>query len=50
MEITMGGKGYALRSPAKGCVAKVFHSCGVALPPTLTTSVASKPAKKDEQA
>lgn len=50
MEITIDGKGYALRSPAKGCVAEVFHSCGVALPPTLRTSAPSKPAKKDEPA
>lgn len=35
MEITIDGKGYVFRGPAKGAVGKVFQSCGVALPPNL---------------
>ena len=35
MEIVIGGKGYVLRSEAKGTTGKVFQACGVALPPTL---------------
>ena len=35
MEIAIDGKGHIFRSSAKGSVAKVFQTCGVALPPTL---------------
>ena len=41
MEITIAGKGYVFRGPAKGAVAKVFQSCGVALPPILRPSSAA---------
>ena len=42
MEISIGDKGYVFRSPTKGSVARVFQSCGVALPPTLRPSAVSK--------
>ena len=50
MEMAIDGKGYVFRSPAKGSVAKVFQSCGVALPPTLRPSSASKVSGKEGKA
>ncbi|MGH8336500.1 MAG: IS1634 family transposase, partial [Gammaproteobacteria bacterium] len=47
MEIAIDGKGYVFRSPAKGWAGKIFQSCGVALPPTLRTGIASKVSGKD---
>ena len=35
VEVELGGKGYLLRTEAKGTVGKVFQACGVALPLTL---------------
>ena len=35
MEISVKGKGYIVRSEAKGAVGKVAKVCGVALPPVL---------------
>jgi transposase len=34
-EVSLTGKGYVFRSEAKGTAGKVFHACGVALPPAL---------------
>ena len=50
MDITIGGKGYVFRGPAKGSVGKVFQSCGVALPPTLRPRAASEIADKEGEA
>jgi transposase len=35
VELELDGKGYLLRTEAKGTVGKVFQACGVALPATL---------------
>jgi transposase len=35
VEVQLEGKGYVLRTEAKGTLGKVFQACGVALPPTL---------------
>ena len=35
IEISIGGKGYVLRTETKGTAGKVFQACGAALPPTL---------------
>jgi len=35
MEVSLAGKSYVFRSEAKGTTGKVFHACGVALPPAL---------------
>ena len=50
MDITIGGKGYVFRGPAKGSVGKVFQSCGVALPPTLRPRAASEIADEEVEA
>ena len=34
-EICVEGKGYVIRSEARGVAGKVAQACGVALPPTL---------------
>jgi hypothetical protein len=36
MEITISDKHYTIRSETAGTVAKVFSTCGVALPPMLS--------------
>jgi hypothetical protein len=35
IDLNVNGKGYTLRTEAKGTVGKVFQACGVALPPTV---------------
>lgn len=50
MEIAIDGKGYVFRGPAKGSVGKVFQFCGVALPPMLRPSSASKVSRKEGRA
>jgi transposase len=35
MEVAISGKGYVFRGQAPGVAGKVFHACGVALPPAL---------------
>ena len=50
MDITIDGKGYVFRGPAKGSVGKVFQSCGVALPPTLRPSAAAEIADEEGEA
>ena len=35
IELTVNGKGYRLRTEAKGTNSAVFRACAVALPPTL---------------
>jgi transposase len=35
MEVTISGKGYAIRGQTAGVAGKVFQACGVALPPVL---------------
>jgi hypothetical protein len=35
VELELDGKGYVLRTEAKGTVGKVFQACAVALPVTL---------------
>ena len=39
MEISVQGKGYVIRSAARGVAGKVAQACGVALPPTLRPCV-----------
>jgi transposase len=35
VEMSLEGKSYTVRTETKGTIGKVFHACGVALPPTL---------------
>jgi hypothetical protein len=42
VEMSIQGKSYVVRTETKGTVGKVFHACGVALPPTLRQAEASE--------